>query len=341
MLVRRSVTGDREVLRGLFEAVFARSFPKEEWAWKYDDGNAGYVLESEDGAVVGHTGYLRRRMTVQGVVVTASLRVDTMVDPKEQGKGVYRKLLEESVRMEEEQGVSFLYGFPSEQAKGPLMKVTGASAVTGIPKYRLVTKPFRLLSFYIGVFKVFTPLDKLAGSITTRKRRTLPDGLTLVKVTAESGLLPWSVSDLQTKPVQLVRDPTFVKERYIEHPDPGYQIYRVDDEQQPVGYVVTKIEERTRKGRTVKEGRIIDLALPSSLDASGVIGEVTRRLTEAGVSFIQLWSLSDTVLGEAVQANGYQADGEPMTLVVKPLTEDMSPVYRENWFITMGDVDSY
>lgn len=341
MRVRRSVAGDREELRGLFETVFRRSFPKEEWAWKYEGDGVGYVLENEGGAVVGHTGYVRRRMTVEGQAVTASLRVDTMVHPDARGKGAYRTLLEASVRMEEEEGVAFLYGFPSEQAKGPLMKVTGASAVTGVPKYRLVTRPFRILAFYIGVLKFLTPLDRLAVRLLARKQKALPDGVTLQRVTGEEGHLPWSVSDLVTKPVQALRDPAFVHARYIEHPDAAYQVYRVDQLQQPVGYVVTKIEERTRRGRVVKEGRIIDLALPGAVDAAGVVGGVSGIMTAEGASFIQLWSLGATVMADAVEANGYQADGEPMTLVVKTLTKDRAPLYSKNWFITMGDVDSY
>ena len=336
--VRLSTKHDRKQIASLFEAVFNKPFDHAEWAWKYDEGNAGYVLES-DGRILGHTGYLRRRMTVHRREKTMALRVDTMVHPDARGKGAYRMLLEESIRQEREAGVAGLYGFPSDMAKGPLIKVTDAKEVSSVPKYRLVTAPVTLASLYLPLLK---PLRFLDGVV--RRWRFRGSGakgaLSLEHVSDQDALPSFLKETTSTAAIQAIRDQAFFETRYRRHPDP-YRLYAAVRDGEAVGLIVTKTVTHERRGRQIEEGRILDLALACDADWAEAAGLTAAHLAGEGVAFVQLWAMPGSRLAGAVEQAGFASAGSPMSLVVKELDETDDLGDPKDWHITMGDVDSY
>ncbi|ADI00544.1 GNAT family N-acetyltransferase [Salisediminibacterium selenitireducens] len=338
MEVRISSKNDTEQIAALFEAVFNKPFDHAEWTWKYDTEGAGYVLVSE-GRILGHTGYLRRRMTVHNSVRTMALRVDTMVHPDARGKGAYRMLLEESIRQEREAGITGLYGFPSDMAKGPLIKVTNAKEVSGVPKYRLVTAPVTLASLYLPFIKPFRFLDGLFQRWRFKSDGS-KGGLSLKEISDKAGLPSLPEETARTGAIQAIRDQAFFEARYLRHPDP-YRLYAVLQEGDTIGLIVTKTVTHERRGRQIEEGRIIDMALIGDADWSQAAHLATTRLADEGAAFVQLWAMPGSVLAEAVKEAGFSSSGSPMTLVVKELNGRDDLGDPEDWHITMGDVDSY
>lgn len=115
-VVRPYRTGDEDGILRLFPLVFQQELPLTVWQWKYlRNGEPPPVfVAEEDDQIVCHLGAIRQRLSWQGVQGCGWDIVDVMCHPRYQGRGLFRRTVQEFMSALCEGQSWLMYGFPTE-----------------------------------------------------------------------------------------------------------------------------------------------------------------------------------------------------------------------------------
>ncbi|MFA4919650.1 MAG: GNAT family N-acetyltransferase [Thermodesulfovibrionales bacterium] len=117
--IREYKQGDEHGIVQLFKDIFGREMTLDEWHWKYrGQGNekvCSFVIADENGRVVGHYGGIPLRMTFHDKDIIGLATCDVMIHPEYRGIWVLKKLHHYFVDTHVKNGVSMVYGFPTEK----------------------------------------------------------------------------------------------------------------------------------------------------------------------------------------------------------------------------------
>ena len=217
---------DEAELLDLFRAAFGQEMAPGLWRWKYQDLDTLGTIVRREGRLVAFYGGMPRTIHLFGSPATGVQIGDVMVHPKQRGiltrKGPFFQAAANFLEHFVGQGKDFpiAFGFPSERAYclaehlglyekvGELMCVSWP-ALQARPSYKLSIRP---LSYDKGV-----AVDRLWREMAAA---------------------------LQDQAVG-VRDWSYVKRRYLQHPTVTYQLYLVSSRLigTPVGIMVIHVLE--------------------------------------------------------------------------------------------------
>ncbi|WP_246050156.1 GNAT family N-acetyltransferase [Aquibacillus sediminis] len=346
MTVRRYRAGDEQQIQALFEKVFKHKRSLSHWQWKFINTptttNPFILVFEEEGEILGHISLWVHDAFVDGKRTKLGLRVDTMVDPDAQGKGIYRKLNEHLFPEAKKDGISYVYGFPAAKAKQLFQRYTGAFHMTDMPRLVYVLRPLTLLSTKFSIMKVFSGFDRLVAAIRLGKFTKQSRNGEVREVEKFDQTFDQLAERLRNRyPVQLVRDAAYLNWRYREHPDYQYHVLGYYEKQELLGYLVYKIERNEQKGFT--NGLIMDLVVDENKQEviqKELLAIAMKKMSK--VDMVQAWSLPSMELYDLLKKHGFIHKDSPVPLVGKEVTgtKTYASDYT-NWFITTGDVDSF
>ena len=112
---RRATFEDFSEISGAFKDVFGKkmSFDYYRWKYGYDGGVLSYVALSENNRIVAHTGFSFKRYRFGNELLSGVSRHSSFVLPKNQGAGIYRKLMRYASSGLKERGIDFIQGWPN------------------------------------------------------------------------------------------------------------------------------------------------------------------------------------------------------------------------------------
>jgi len=151
MTIRDANEGDTpEIVSLLKKSLGEGVLPKtqEYWDWKHIQNPFGksLVLVAEAGnQLVGVRAFMQWRFNYQGVTLKALRAVDTATHPEWQGKGIFKKLTLNLVKVAKDQGFDFIYNTPNSKSKPGYLKM-GWESMGKFPIKPLIT--LRLLRFF-------------------------------------------------------------------------------------------------------------------------------------------------------------------------------------------------
>lgn len=293
---------DHPQLLQLFELVFGGTVTPAIWAWKYLPPWTArhYCSVAEvDGRVIGYCGAVPLRGQVAGRPVPFFQLADIMVHPDHRRSHDWFELgpgrILDDIGTAHPQHV--LYGFSGHRAF-LWFKRTGLvdlieRASTGIVRHR-------------------------------------------VRDTAGHAVRPWSWDDpgidatwRQFGPATgLIRDGTYLRWRYRDHPLHGYRLYGVQRDGAPVGWLVIGTDPPGENGRRA-ETPVVDLLLPSESLRPG-LEALARELRRD----VMVWQPQRS-------APAWDATVDPDTHVFHFARRSMvtTASLQEQLYYTMGDVD--
>ncbi len=173
-MIRLYQAGDELGINELYEKVFGKKRSLAEWQWKFETFPEGatIVISEEDGHINGHAAFLKLTARQQGQELVLGERVDIMVDPEAQGRGIYKQIVSRMIQECKAEGIDILYGFPAETAKQVFLKVADGKDLGNVPRFLAVNKPGALLAAKVGKLQAIqSPLDK-AFSVSIPKKST-------------------------------------------------------------------------------------------------------------------------------------------------------------------------
>ncbi|MFC2947540.1 GNAT family N-acetyltransferase [Virgibacillus sediminis] len=347
MAVRYYKEEDQQQVEALYQKVFRKERSPEHWNWKFErrpsDLNPFILVFEEEGQILGHIALWVAEAYIKGNSSKIALRVDTMVDPKARGKGIYGQLNQTMLEEAGKHQIDLLYGFPAPKAKELLLRHTGGVHAGDISRYMMVMNPGPPAA---GVLPLLKPLLAVAGNVyrhgKLKKLSFLPAGWEFNEVNhfdQRCDALAEAAAGL--KPVLLKRGSDYLNWRFLEHPDHPYTAYSLSQEGELKGYIILKKEQVAFKKGRVTVGHIVDgLTFGDQRNWEYLFTEAIRKLGDTDI--IQTWMAPGGPAAGALEQIGFKEKDKPMPLVIHRLNEEYSEADKlENWWITQGDVDSF
>ncbi|MGM0896953.1 MAG: GNAT family N-acetyltransferase [Bacillota bacterium] len=334
-MIRLYQDGDAHAINALYKKVFGKERSLAEWQWKFEDfpESATIVISEEDGLINGHAAFLKLTASVNGKDLTIGERVDIMVDPEAQGRGIYKQIVSRMLEECEAEGLDVLYGFPAETAKQVFMKAAGGKDLGNVPRFLAVNKPGALLASKVGALKAIQPpVDKVFSVSIPRKSthqlRELGDRLAVVDVL-------YGRFEKQY-PLHTKRGGDYVQRRYLAHPVKNYQVYTLEQNGYAEGYCV--LHEET-KDNGITFATIVDLFGPNDEAIIADQLKAIRRFTKADA--LNCWAVPGSPRYRALKKAGFFHINSPMPFVIKDFTGTGSYDELADWHLSQSDVDSY
>lgn len=300
----------------LFERVFGHSMSPQLWRWKYDRANSQALGIWRDGRLVAHYGGMPRAILLFGEARTAVQIGDVMVDPAERGvltrKGPFFLMAATFQERYIGYGKVFLtaYGFPNERA----MRVA------------------ERLGLYTGVGSVIEIEWKPAGKMPHCLTQLQPiDGRHEIwQTSAIDALWHRMAMDLQDAIVG-VRDQSYLRARYLDHPEHAYQLVLV------VSRFGTGLRGLMVLRHDPHETEIMDLIAP--LHAMPLMVSHARRI--AGIhGKNRLFLRIPKNFAARFTATGGVQTGEEIPIPTPAWSHaPAAEMLHNHWWLTGGDMD--
>lgn len=336
-MIRLYQQGDAENINALYQRVFGKSRGIAEWRWKFQQLSsppAIIIVAEEEGRIIGHAACLKIEAAFQGQPLVLAERVDIMVDPEHQGRGIYKQIVARMLQECESQGIDILYGFPAPKAKEVFLSSAKASDLGNVPRFLAVNHPGALLiskipalSFAEGV------LNKTFGMLRAKKS---PYQLKEIGASELEAIDPLYEQHAASYPLHARRGSDYVKRRYMEHPLKDYKVYALHSANGASGYTVL-LQETAANG--VSFETIVDLWGPNDHKQLASMLKAIRLHSQADA--LNVWAIKGSERYTALKKAGFLHINSPMPFVIKSFNPNVKAELMEDWHLSQSDVDSY
>lgn len=318
-VVRPYMPEDEAGVLSLWEAAFDKEMPSILWRWKYLENpykvQVG-VCVNEDGDILVVYGGIPHRANWGGKTVCMTHLSDIMSHPDCRGTGLFVRTGEAFFDLfAGEKGTIFFYGFPGKYH-------------FGIGEKYLKYKPLRG-----GVSFLTAGTGDLAG----KRRRAIGR---IERVTdiddAFDGLWKRYCRDY---PLALIRDSTFLRWRFSEHPLNKYEIwgYRSYLQKGWKAYAVFALAG--------EKARMIDIfGPPSEKTMKDFLARLGAQFVERGIKEIETWLPGNHFLASTATSAGFSPSQEPLGFI--PTGRSFHPSLSLDWaseniYYSMADGDLF
>lgn len=352
--IREYKSGDEEQILHLFKDVFKSERDKKYWNWLYLENPASdpiIALADDDSKIVGQCTLLPTEIGISGGSVLAGQSIDTMVDSEYRGQGLHKLLAEKTYDIGREKGVKFRMGFPSNDALRGLLGSIGGTLTTEVPLYMNI---YKLDNFLTAVMKIrfIAKIFALPGialmKILHREKRIKVEKDHTLREVVEFDESFDNLSEIISKDdkIMSLRTSKFLNWRIKDHPEIDYKTVGAYLEDELVGYIILKTEDRNLRGGVKSRlGSIVDIIARDEDVALALNGEAKKYFKEKDVDFVAMW-LSESFKYRKLFTNlGFHKSRSTIPFVVKDLSkeEDYKDKIEneENWYLMPIESDFY
>lgn len=335
--------GDERVLVELWEEVFGRPMTEDHWRWKLKHlpspvENVGLAV-TEDDRPVFQIGGIPCRFLLLGREATVMVAVDAMTAPPYRRRGLLARVGRHTWDQWQSAGIPLVLGLPNEQYNRavlqwqPLFRL--AWMIRPLRPERLLARRLKLPA--LSRVRIFGSLWNSLwdgwsrGSAQVRVRE-------LEQAGAEVDLL-WR-NCYGAFDFSIVRDSAWLNWRYFAAPHHRYRVVLAEREEQPVGYVVYRVEQGT--GR--RFGFIPEI-FHDPEDGEGLrvlITEVLRRLRAEGAEAVATLAVPNTVLYRTFRRAGFLFSWGSFSVECALFDQRLTMALLrrpEAWHVAGGDFD--
>lgn len=129
MIIKEAGPSDvSEIVEVLKASLGETDLPLSEKIWNYKHvknpfGKSIVLIALEDRTIIGVRAFMRWEWHKGGNKFSCLRAVDTATHPDHQGKGVFKKLTLEAVRLAKEEGAAFIFNTPNEKSRPGYLKM--------------------------------------------------------------------------------------------------------------------------------------------------------------------------------------------------------------------------
>lgn len=338
---RDPATGDENKILELFERVFEQKRGREFWRWENKHNPRGesiIALFKEGEELRGHLSLQPVLLKVGEEELLAGQRINSMIDEEWRGKGRFKDLFDHLLEKGREQGFSFTYFFPNQQALRATQKNREVIEVAHVPRF---------VKFYSG----FKAAQHLQDTRVPRGLAGMLLSLLLIKNrfggntrgTVELCGFDERFDELWERVkgglnAAVVRDTTYLNWRYAESPR-GYRIFALEGEagKKVHGYLVLYREDERGLAH------IVDFLAEDKNAVKPLLNRADRAARQEGCWALSCWILDDGQFSSHLKPSGFLRVRAPniLGLVDIQCSEKQREVLSQpgNWYLTIGDSD--
>ncbi len=352
--IREYRSGDEKGILSLFNEIYSTDREEEYWKWQFMDnpwGESIIVVAEENSKIIGQCTLILTKIIIDGKEILAGHSIDTMISKEYRGKGIYEKMSKKSYELAIERGIKVRIGFPTNQALRGLLGDIGATLVGDIP---LFIKPYKLDNFLFSIIKI-KPLARALSipgilfiNVAYKERRVNINKSYVFKEVEEFNEefdMLWDRIK-NNSPIMTKRDSKFLNWRVKNHPKNNYKIFGAYLNDELVGYMVVKTEERSLRGKSnVKLGSIVDMVGIDEGVLAGLYLQTKKYFKSEKTDFVVSWASESMKYRQLLVKLGFFKSRSAIAFVVKDLTEEKEfenyIVDERNWYIMPIESDIY
>jgi hypothetical protein len=338
--------GDEVYLNQLYNDVFHKNRPLDEWKWKFQSNPATtkkiIPLGLIYNRVVGMYPCVINRWKVGDTLCLATQPVETAVQESARDGKLIVALRNLHVEQCETLGIAFALGHPGQSHY--------KFGKRFLKYYDLCTMQIldrRLNRKFIGqVYWYWRPLQRLerrlnrlrhAVSRKLRRQEKAKDVITIPVTHFDERFDKLWEQASQAHQVLAVRDRQFLEWRYFKNPKGGYVYITAVENDDLVGYLILRrvIEN------SMQVGMIADvLCRPNRTIVDALLDFTIGWCLETGVDYIRCGALRHTELYQALMRTGFRVKREAWSIVYTYHAVD-EKLFQDstNWYFTLGDFD--
>ncbi|MGI2327688.1 GNAT family N-acetyltransferase [Planococcus sp. YIM B11945] len=335
-MIRTYQDGDAEAINALYQRVFGKTRSLVEWQWKFEQFSYGapvIVVAELDGHLVGHAACLKIPARRQGQPVLLGERVDIMVDPAYQGRGIYKAIVSRMLEECQLQRIDVLYGFPAQKAKDVFIAVSKGADLGNVPRFLAINKPGALIASKLPALSI---LNKPVNAVYS-----LFQNLKSSYSVREIGSADLDVIDRLYErfsgqyPLHAVRGADYIKRRFLMHPSKDYQVCVIERSGDSAAFVVL----HTEKQKGVAFTTVVDIWGANEEKALADMLRAVRAFASGDA--LNCWAIDGSFRYQALKQAGFRHINSPMPFVIKTLDDNIAAGSMSDWHVSQSDVDSY
>ena len=337
---RLDMAADLDAAKSLFEQNgFSRSAAEVRWVYgPVGDRRSHACLAFHSGQIAALYAAVPARFQCEGMIVGAAQSLDTMVDHRFRGAGLFTRLARRVNECMVERGVDFVYGFPNGNSIHGFVSKLGWTALDPVP---FLFRPIRL-GYALG--KLSPRLGRwLPGTVPVFGRKGLSTPSEALPAQSALDDLWAGFSTLVN--VARIRDGEFLHRRYARHPRTRYRYRLMERDGRLAGLAIYCIEEK-HGGRI---GYLMELMCQPGQDAlaARLLGDCLEDMRDRGCDGALAWCFRHSPYYRAFVRNGFLPLPERVRPIelhfgYRPLATSSDAVLsrRAEWYLSYSDSDT-
>jgi hypothetical protein len=302
--IRVADRSDRDDVIRLMGNIYSGDM-RSRYDWMYQSNPHGEALtwlavERASGLAVGCTSIFPRKVIVNGRERMGGIGGDCVIEPRVRRRGLATALHAASFRDMRERGIDFMYGPPTPNNLGALVKA-GSRVVAG---YRRWVRPLTAGGAYRAAFarvpsRIEAGLAYLPVRVFDRLAKTDASGYTLEAVESFCPAFARMFDRAQqTHTVVCARDPHYLAWRYFGPPSRQQTPYAVKREGETVGFVALEIA-----GESAAIADLFSANDPKDIDAA--LQLAVECATRAGCSSLEVSIAQGSASARRLRRHGF------------------------------------
>ena len=318
--------GDEKGILNLWETAFKSNMDLDLFKWKYLENPYSKTMMlcvTDDSEIVTFYGGIPFKFQYNANIVHVVNLMDIMSHPDHRANKVFEKTAKQFIEYFCTPGnLLYMYGFP-----GKLHYSIGKK----ILDYKKISN--------VSYFKAFPSELNNKKNIADKMPVELEVIENMEGLASEFDLL-WESCKIYY-PFSIVRDASFVKWRFFDHPEKQYSVLRFinSDDDSVTAYAVLIVNER--------KATIVDLLLPDSqILFRQIINCISEYVIELGLNLeeIDIWLPENHFFTNHALSSGFKKENEPTGIIPTVALYEHSPSLewiKSNLYYNMGDGDLF
>jgi hypothetical protein len=323
-ILRSFRPGDETGILNLWKTAFKSNMDPDLFKWKYLDNPYSKTMMlcvTDNSEIVTFYGGIPFKFQYNADIVYVVNLMDIMSHPDHRTNRVFEKTAKQFIEHFCTPGnLLHMYGFPGELHYSIGEKILNYKKISSISYFNVL--PEELINQK-------KPSDKMA--IEVKKVKTM-EGM------AKEFDLLWENCKLYY-PFSIVRDASFVKWRFFDHPEKQYNVLKFvnSDDDSVVAWAVLMVNEL--------KASIVDLLLPDSqILFMEVINCISEYVIGLDLKAIDTWLPENHFLAGHALFSGFKKVNEPSGIIPTVALYEHSPSLewiKSNLYYNMGDGDLF
>ncbi len=314
--------------------------------WQYRDnpnGKAIVLLARDDDSnnmLVGTNTIIPLKLIVDGEIIKSSLACNVQIHPNYRKKHIFSNLLLSMPDIALVHDIHSLFAIPNDNSFKAFIN-EGSIEIIHLP---LLIKPIRLSEYFdFPVKQILKPFD-----IFWKNRNIFSS------IEELDGNFDDSFENLAKKASKRIsvmnsRKKEFLNWRYKNHPTQKYQIFILKENNELIGYIITKIHYLGKKKIGVILDYMVDADYKDKTQLKILIDKAISNFWDNDVSVAIATSRNGLLENELLHSSGFFTTPsflkpESLHFIVHTFDDDKKHTklkFFDNWFFTFGDYDVF
>lgn len=313
--------------------------------WQYrenPDGKAIVVLAHDDSndLIVGTNTIIPSKLIIDGEEITSSLACNVQVHPNYRKKGIFSELLLSMPKFALENDIHSLFAIPNNNSFKAFIN-EGSIEITQLP---LLVRPIRFSQYFsFPIKQILKPLDIFW------KKNVFSSNIEQINGDFDDSFEILAKKTSNRVSVMHSRNKKFLNWRYTNHPTRKYQIFTLKENNELLGYVITRIHYLNKNKVGVILDYMVDADYEDGIKLKSLIDKAISYFWDNDVSVAIATSRNGLLENDLLRKSGFFTapsflKPESLHFIVQTFDDDKKHTKLtkfDNWFFVFGDYDVF